>query len=155
MTTSTIVVRPAQVEDRAAFLTLWRDFVALAPGEPGNHTMGERNWDRIMDSGSGLRCIVAADAQGVLTGFTLFLAFPFTWSKGDVCYLQDIYVAAESRGKGVAQAMIAHLRQIGLEAGWFKIFWMTQSDNHAAQYLYDKVAKRMDYLRYDLNICDP
>lgn len=155
MTVSAISVRPAQAEDRATFLNMWRDFVSLAPGEPGNHTMGERNWGRIMDPASGLRCIVAVDAQDVPTGFTLFLAFPFTWSNGDACYLQDIYVVAESRGQGIAQAMIAHLRQVGLEAGWFKIFWMTQSDNHAAQRVYDKVAKRMDYLRYDLNVCDP
>jgi ribosomal protein S18 acetylase RimI-like enzyme len=133
---------------------MWQDFVSLAPGEPGNHAMGERNWERIMSPASGLRCIVAVDAQNIPVGFTFFLAFPFTWSKGDACYLQDIYVVAESRGQGVALAMIDHLRQIGLDAGWFKIFWMTQSDNYPAQRLYEKVAKRMDYVRYDLHVCE-
>ena len=61
----------------------------------------------------------------------------------------------ESRGKGIAQAMIAHLRALGEKAGWFKIFWMTQHDNFTAQHLYDKVAKRMDYIRYDLNVSAP
>ena len=32
---------------------------------------------------------------------------------------------------------------------------MTQPDNLTAQRLYERVAKRMDYLRYDLNICEP
>ncbi len=151
----TVTVRPALPQDRAAFLAMWRDFVATAPDEPGNHEMGERNWDRLMDRTSGLRCILAVDGDDTPQGFTLFVTFPFTWSKGDACYLEDIFVRAESRGSGAARAMIAHLRQLGEEAGWFKIFWMTQPDNFTAQRLYDKVAQRMDYLRYDLNISEP
>ena len=154
MTTS-ITVRAAQDEDRAAFLAMWQEFVSLHPDEPGNHTMGDLNWQRIMDPTSPLRGIIALDAAQARVGFTLYITFPFTWSRGDSCYLQDIYVAASSRGQGVARAMIAQLSEIGREAGWFKIFWMTTPDNHVAQRLYEKVAKRMDYLRYDLNLGDP
>lgn len=143
------------MSDEAAFLDMWRDFVSSAPGEPGNHEMGAKNWERVMDSANGLQCVVAADVDGAPIGFALFLAFPFTWSRGDACYLQDIFVCSQARGKGVAQAMIEHLRQLGLKAGWFKIFWMTQPDNHAAQHVYEKVARRMNYLRYDLNVNEP
>lgn len=155
MPSKTFTIRPAAAGDRDAFLEMWQDFVSLAPGEPGNHQMGETNWGRIMDTDQGLECIIAVDDDGAPAGFTLFLAFAFTWSTGDACYLQDIYVRPQSRGKGIAQAMIEYLRQLGLEAGWFKIFWMTQADNTAAQHVYDKVAKRMDYLRYDLNVSAP
>jgi ribosomal protein S18 acetylase RimI-like enzyme len=145
-------VREAAGSDREAFLSMWEDFTALAPDEPGDRDMGAVNWSRTLDVACGLRCIVAVDEDDRPVGFTLFLAFPFTWSHGDVCYLQDIYVAADSRGRGAARAMIAHLRELGEAAGWFKIFWMTQADNHTAQRLYDRVATRMDYLRYDLGI---
>lgn len=155
MSRKTPTIRPARPSDEAVFLDMWRDFVSTAPGEPGNHGMGETNWQRIMDTSHALQCIVALDDEEELAGFTLYLPLPFTWSTGDACYLQDIYVRPQSRGRGSAQAMIEHLRQIGLEEGWFKIFWMTQADNFTAQRLYDKVAKRMDYLRYDLNVCDP
>lgn len=149
------VVRPAMPKDREAFLQMWKDFVALAPDEPGNHHMGAINWDRIMDSGNGLQCLVATNPEGALLGFTLYLAFPFTWSRGDACYLQDLFVKDEARGQGVGRAIIEKLREIGSTAGWFKIFWMTQNDNHTAQRLYDKIAQRMDYLRYDLNVGEP
>jgi GNAT superfamily N-acetyltransferase len=155
MSVSAIRIRPYLPEDKAEFLEMWRDFVALAPDEPGNHTMGETNWARITDAGNPLQCIIAVDGNGAIVGFTLFLTFPFTWSRGDACYLQDIFVRAEARGKGAAQAMIDHLRQLGRDDGWFKIFWMTQPDNLTAQRVYDKVAKRMDYVRYDLNITAP
>lgn len=155
MSVTEVRVRPAEARDEAAFLAMWRDFVALAPDEPGNHSMGARNWRRLADPDNPLQGVVAVDGDDAPVGFTLFLAFPFTWSRGDACYLQDIFVRTEARGRGVAQAMIEHLRQLGLAAGWFKIFWMTQPDNVAAQRLYDKVAKRMDYLRYDLNVGEP
>lgn len=155
MSSTTFTIRKAEAHDRDAFLEMWRDFVSLIPDEPGNHQMGETNWNRIMDPDHDLQCIVAAGDDGRPQGFTLFLAFAFTWSTGDACYLQDIYVQPQNRGKGIAQAMIEHLRQLGQEAGWFKIFWMTQADNTAAQRVYDKVAKRMDYWRYDLDVSAP
>ena len=148
-------VRPARPEDRAAFLAMWRDFVALAPDEPGNHAVGELNWDRIMDPECGLDCLIACVPQDQPIGFTLYLSFPFTWSEGDACYLQDIYVHADHRGKGIARTMIADLAAIGSRKGWYKIFWMTQADNYTAQRLYDKVARRMDYIRYDLVVGKP
>jgi ribosomal protein S18 acetylase RimI-like enzyme len=150
-----IEVRDMRPEDRDAFLEMWADFVSLAPGEPGNHAMGELNWGRLADPAHPLAGIVATGADGQALGFTLFLAFPFTWARGDVCYLQDIYTRAAARGQGVARAMIAELEVRGRAAGWFKIFWMTQADNFTAQRLYDRVAERKDYIRYDLNICEP
>ncbi|PSJ54214.1 GNAT family N-acetyltransferase [Kumtagia ephedrae] len=151
----TVMVREPRAEDRDAFLAMWEDFVALAPSEPGNHAMGPLNWERIMGTEHALQCLLAADADDRPRAFVLFLAFPFTWSRGDVCYLQDIYVCPEARGRGMAQALIARVAEIGRARGWFKIFWMTQSDNFAAQRLYDKVAERKDYIRYDLNLRAP
>ncbi|MBX3566496.1 MAG: GNAT family N-acetyltransferase [Rhizobiaceae bacterium] len=155
MKSTAVTVRPVVETDQAAFLDMWNDFVALAPSEPGNREMGELNWNRMMDAGTGLRGIVAVDGNDEPIGFTLYLTFPFTWSRGDACYLQDIYVRSSARGKGAAQAMIRQLRETGEAAGWFKIFWMTQPDNFDAQRVYDKVARRMDYLRYDLNVSEP
>lgn len=150
-----LTVRGARQGDRDAFLVMWADFVATFPSEPGNPAIGELNWSRIAAKEPTLRCILALDEGGRPLGFTLYLAFPFTWSRGDACYLQDIYVRPEARGRGAAQAMIENLRQQGLEHGWFKIFWMTQPDNLVAQRVYEKVARRMDYLRYDLDVCEP
>ena len=148
-------IRAPRPDDREVFLDMWREFVDLAPDEPGDREMGARNWSRLLIGNTGLNCILAVDDQDQPLGFTLYLAFPFTWSRGDVCYLQDIYVRAEQRGKGVAQAMIGRLAEIGRQSGWYKIFWMTQPDNFAAQRLYDKVTRRMDYIRYDVVVGEP
>ena len=146
-------IRPAVAADREAFLAMWDDFVATDPDEPGNRAMGPANWARI---GNGvLHALIATDADGTAQGFLLYSTFPFTWSEGDVCYLQDLSVRAEARGQGHARALIAALADIGRAKGWFKIFWMTQANNATAQRLYDKMAIRRDYIRYDLPLADP
>jgi GNAT superfamily N-acetyltransferase len=145
-------IRPATPPDREAFVALWDDFVATDPDEPGNRSMGAANWTRI-EAGS-LQALIASQAGGPM-GFLLYNAFPFTWSAGDVCYLQDLYVAPQWRGQGHAAALIAALADIGRKAGWYKIFWMTQAHNASAQRLYDRVALRRDYIRYDLPLSAP
>jgi GNAT superfamily N-acetyltransferase len=141
-------IRHATAADRDAFLAMWDDFVATDPNEPGNRTMAAANWARI-ESGA-LHALIATDAAGAAQGFLLYNAFAFTWSAGEVAYLQDLYVCAEARGQGLATALIAALADIGRAKGWFKIFWMTQAHNLSAQRLYDRVALRRDYVRYDL-----
>ena len=150
--TNEATVRPAGAEDREAFLTMWEDFVSLDPDEPGDRGMGAANWDRVMDDCNPLQAMIAIDAEGTPRAFVLYLEFPFTWSVGNICYLQDIYVQPASRGKGLARMLINTLSDIGRERGWFKVFWMTQHDNFVAQGLYDKIAERKNYIRYDLPI---
>jgi ribosomal protein S18 acetylase RimI-like enzyme len=144
-------IRPANADDRAAFLAMWDDFVQTDPNEAGDRGMGPVNWERIADKANPLSCLMA-EAEGAPVGFLLYLAFPFTWSQGDVCYLEDIYVRPSARGAGHAARMIAALADIGREKGWYKIFWMTQAHNAAAQRLYDRMALRRDYIRYDLPV---
>jgi ribosomal protein S18 acetylase RimI-like enzyme len=134
---------------------MWDAFVGAKPSEPGNRDMASVNWSRVMDADHPLQCIVAVNGSDRPQGFTLYLALPFTWSVGDVCYLQDIFVRPEARGAGHARAMIEHLKGLGRQNGWYKIFWMTEADNERAKRLYEKVARRMDYLRYDIVITAP
>ncbi|MEJ8570564.1 GNAT family N-acetyltransferase [Microbaculum marinum] len=155
MTADPSPVRAARQEDRAAFLAMWEDFISLDPGEPGNRAMGDVNWARLIDPGHPLRCLIGVDEDNVPRGFVLYLALPFTWSAGDICYLQDLYVHPDARGTGLARAIVDALTAIGREQGWYKVFWMTQHHNVAAQRFYDKFAERKDYVRYDLTIGTP
>lgn len=134
---------------------MWEDFVSLDPGEPGNREMGALNWSRVMDGEHPLQGLIGVDGNDVPRGFVLFLALPFTWSAGDICYLEDLYVHPDARGSGLARALIDALSAIGREKGWYKIFWMTQDHNVVAQRFYDKFAERKDYVRYDLTIGTP
>jgi len=154
MPAGSTIVREASSGDRERFIEMWRAFVGAKPSEPGNPDMAEINWARATDPAHPLECLLAVN-DGVPRGFTLFTELPFTWSAKNVCYLLDIFVDPESRGSGHAQAMIAHLVALGRRRGWYKIFWMTEPDNERARRFYDRVAKQMNYVRYDLEVSPP
>lgn len=142
-------IRPIEPGDRAAFLAMWEDFVGSDPDEPGDRGLGPLNWARMEDPANPLAGLIAT-ADGAPVGFALYLTLPFTWSRGDICYLLDLYTRPEARGAGHAARLIEALADIGRQQGWFKIFWMTQAHNAPAQRLYDRLALRRDYVRYDL-----
>jgi GNAT superfamily N-acetyltransferase len=110
----TAMIRSAGPDDREAFLAMWDDFVATDPTEPGDRGLGPVNWDRIADPSNPLSCLIA-EVEGMQVGFLLHLSFPFTWSLGDICYLEDLYVRPEARGAGHAARMIEALAAIGRE----------------------------------------
>jgi ribosomal protein S18 acetylase RimI-like enzyme len=66
-----------------------------------------------------------------------------------VCYLQDLFVAPQARGRGVARALIEAVAHAAREAQAERYYWLTQDDNKVARALYDKVAKFNGFLRYD------
>lgn len=146
-----VTVRPAEAGDEGAFLEMWEEFTATDSDEPGDRTMGAANWQR---AGDGVLSLLVAEVEGRVVGFTLYNELPFTWSKKPICYLQDLGVREEMRGRRIGQAMIEALAEIGREKGWYRIFWMTQGHNSSAQRLYDRIAERKDYIRYDLIVSD-
>ena len=151
----TPLIRPMVEADHDAFLTMWSAFVATDPNEPGNSAMGPENWARVMDPANPMQGLVARDDTGTPLGFAVYLTFPFSWSMGEVCYLLDLFVTETARGQRIGEALIHAMEDIGRAKGWYKIFWMTQAQNHSAQRLYERVAVRRDYIRYDLELDAP
>lgn len=141
-------VRPAMPADEHAWLAMWRDFVRDGP-EPCGPDAPALVWSRAMDPENPLKCLIV-DANGRAAGFLLYVTHPYSWSTRSVCYLLDVYVQPEARGRGYGRALIAALAAIGREAGWLKIYWMTQPDNSLAQALYDTLAPRSPLVRYDM-----
>ena len=72
-----------------------------------------------------------------------------------MCYLEDLYVDADVRGRGVGRALISSLAEEGHRAGWLRIYWRTASDNATAQALYDKLARRTGWVTYELDLVTP
>ncbi len=114
--------------------------------QPGDY---ERLWQRL-HSGTGLHAF-AARTDGQLVGFTHYLFHASSWS-GDVCYLQDLYVAPAMRGQGVGRSLIEHVSEHAQRLGAPRVYWLTQSSNEAARQLYDRVAKHTGFIRYEINL---
>jgi GNAT superfamily N-acetyltransferase len=105
-----------------------------------------RAWQRLLanDRVWGL----GAHLGGKLVGITHYLFHTGTWND-QVCYLQDLLVDPELRGRGVARALIEAVATEARGRGAEKLYWLTQTHNTNARALYDKVAKYNDFIRYD------
>lgn len=140
-------IRPILATDRAAWDRMWAGYLTFYKSEL-TPEISDDTFARLL-SGS-LIGLIAEDASGNPQGFAHALLHAGTWSPKPVCYLEDLYVHADVRGQGAGRALIEALVARGRTEGWLRLYWQTASDNHVAQKLYDKLAQRTDWLRYEL-----
>jgi GNAT superfamily N-acetyltransferase len=97
--------------------------------------------------------ILARDDGGRAVGFaTVF----WTWSTlraSRIGVMNDLFVESESRGRGVAEALIAECAERCRGRGARSLGWQTARDNRRAQAVYDRVgAVREEWVDYSLEI---
>jgi GNAT superfamily N-acetyltransferase len=141
-----ILIRPALPGDEAAWRGLWKeycDFYGITLPE----AVTTRTWGRILDPDSGVLCIVA-EVDGQVYGFANGVIHENTWELQPVCYLEDLFVLASARGKGVGKALIEWLRNAMRAEGWARLYWVTREDNARARALYDQFTRADGFVRY-------
>jgi GNAT superfamily N-acetyltransferase len=109
----------------------------------------QRTWNRILDPDSGVMCIVA-ELDGRVYGFAHCVVHENTWETQPVCYLEDLFVDASARGRGLGKALLEWLRNSMRAEGWARLYWMTRRDNATARALYDQFSQADDFVRYVL-----
>ncbi|MEA2422870.1 MAG: hypothetical protein QOF55_1969 [Thermoleophilaceae bacterium] len=97
--------------------------------------------------------MIARDDAGAAVGFaTIF----WTWSTNSAARIgtmNDLFVAAEARGGGAADALIEACLERCRERGAVRLEWQTALDNHRAQAVYERVGgKREQWLDYSLPV---
>jgi GNAT superfamily N-acetyltransferase len=139
-------VRAIERADRQQWARLWRAYLdfyrAAESSEVTNAT-----WERIFDALEPVHAFVAEE-HGTLIGFSHYLFQRSTWLLNPQCYLQDLYVGEEKRGRGVGRALIAAVVGAAKEAGATRVFWNTHETNAGARRLYDAVAERTGFIQY-------
>lgn len=149
MKKSPLTIRPLEARDRASWDGMWAGYLAFYKTELWPE-VSDDTFERIL---SGVLIgIVAVDENDAPLGFAHALLHQGTWSPKLLCYLEDLYVREEARGRGVGRALIEALADRGRSEGWLRLYWQTARDNETAQKLYDKLAERTDWLRYDLDL---
>lgn len=91
---------------------------------------------------------LAGFVDGQLVGIAHYLFHTSAWAPEN-CYLQDLFVAEEARGQGVAAALIDTVAQAARERKVARFYWLTQDNNARARALYDRVATYRGFIRYD------
>lgn len=141
-------ITPITREDREAWLPLWHGYLAFYESSLTDEQT-DRTFRRLVD-GTSLHGAIARNGSGEAVGLVHWLTHPATWSAGDYCYLEDLFVAPEARGTGAGRALTAHVREWAKGAGCAKVYWLTQQHNETARVLYDRVATDTGFVHYQI-----
>ncbi|MEE7531952.1 GNAT family N-acetyltransferase [Klebsiella huaxiensis] len=144
-----IEIREAGPQDKAQWLQLWEGYTKFY-GSPQPQDVTEYTWQRLLDTASSLLGRVAV-VDGKVVGFVICVLHEGTWVKTPICYLEDLYVDPQVRGRGIARTLMQSLQVEGIEKGWSRLYWHTRTDNPARR-LYDEFTPADDYVRYRITL---
>jgi GNAT superfamily N-acetyltransferase len=141
-----IIIKPVGANERAAWEPLWNGYLAfykatLAPGA------SDVAWARFHDPNEPM-FVLGAYVDGQLTGIVHYLFHRSTWTPGNYCYLQDLFVDDSARGLGLGRALIEAVYEKAKAAGASRVHWLTQNGNAQARILYDQVADNPGFMQY-------
>jgi GNAT superfamily N-acetyltransferase len=135
--------------DRDDWLTLWNGYLTFYETEL-EADITDATFARLTTPGSGLNGAIARDDEGTAIGLVHWLTHSATWTTTDYCYLEDLFVAQDSRGAGTGAALIEHVRGWASNHGSSKVYWLTGETNSVARGLYDRVATRSGLIQYQI-----
>lgn len=144
---SDVTIRDVSAADDQRWHELWRGYCDFYRTDMPDEVTAA-TWRRILDPGTpGFGCIVA-EQDGQVVGFANYVLHAYTWSTGEQCYLNDLFVDPGVRGGGIGQQLISALQRRGAERGWIRIHWLTHETNATARRLYDRFAPPSGFIQY-------
>lgn len=142
-------IRAITPDDRAQWQALYDGYQRFYERPDLAQSFFDRAFGQLMSEDPSSFHGLVADDGGQLLGLTHYVFHPHMWRPEGVCYLQDLFTAPQARGKGVGRALIEAVYAAADAAGVPAVYWLTQEFNYAGRILYDKVAVRSPFIRYN------
>jgi GNAT superfamily N-acetyltransferase len=144
----TLTIRAIEERDKVQWLKLWAGYLefyksTILPEQT------ELTWRRLINNELKMFGFVAESEEGVI-GFTHCLFRPSTWTETDYCYLEDLFVDPNIRGKGVGRALMNKVFELAKEKNSKRVYWTTQEFNQTARVLYDSITPVSEFVQYRL-----
>lgn len=144
--TRPLAIRDPASADEADWRRLWSGYCTFYETAVPE-TVTAATWARMLAPGSPLFGRIA-EWDGQVVGFTVSILHEGSWTTRPCCYLEDLFVAADYRGLGIARALIEDLLRLCRERGWSRLYWHTRESNREARRLYDQFTTADDFVRY-------
>lgn len=143
------MIRALQARDAEVWRELFRAYGVFYETDFTNDVL-DRVW-AILQADESLHGLVA-EHDGMVVGFAHYRYHPDTFSGGWDWFLDDLYVAPESRGAGSATALIEAINDLARAKGDpGTLRWITAHDNLRAQRVYDRIATKATWLTYEMS----
>jgi GNAT superfamily N-acetyltransferase len=141
-------IRELKETDKDRWLVLWAGYLEFYKSNLSPEQT-EFTWKRLINNEQKMYGFVAENENGVI-GFTHCLFRPSTWTETDYCYLEDLFVDPNIRGKGVGRALMNRVIELAKEKNSKRVYWTTQEFNKTARVLYDSITSVSEFVQYRL-----
>ncbi|MFM1985844.1 MAG: hypothetical protein RIS18_61 [Actinomycetota bacterium] len=146
----TLIIRSVEEKDKPKWLELWAGYLEFYKSTISPEQT-ELTWKRLINNELKMFGFVA-EIEGEVVGFTHCLFRPSTWTETDYCYLEDLFVDKNIRGKGVGRALMEKVIELAKDKKSKRVYWTTQEFNKTARVLYDSIAPVSEFVQYRLPI---
>jgi GNAT superfamily N-acetyltransferase len=138
--------------DLPELLPLMRGYCDFYEVEPDDEKLLALSRSLIADPDCEGFQLIGRDDDARAVGFATVYWSWSTLSAGRIAVMNDLFVAPDGRGMGLAEALIEECRQRAGRRGCVSLEWSTADDNLRAQSVYDRVGgKREDqWVNYSL-----
>ncbi|MTH76479.1 GNAT family N-acetyltransferase [Paracoccus aestuariivivens] len=136
-------------DDREGWQKLYQGYQAFYGFHDRPQEFYDKAFRRLMSEDARDFQGLVAEEDGQIVGLVHFVFHPNLWRDEGVCYLQDLFTAPAARGNGVGRALINAVYAAADAAGVPNVYWLTAEDNYAGRMLYDRVAAKSPFIRYN------
>jgi GNAT superfamily N-acetyltransferase len=143
-----LIIRELKETDKPRWLELWAGYLDFYKSTLSNEQT-EFTFKRLINHDEKMFGFVAENENGVI-GFTHCLFRPSTWTETDYCYLEDLFVDPNIRGKGIGRALMNRVIELAKEKNSKRVYWTTQEFNKTARVLYDSITSVSEFVQYRL-----
>lgn len=151
MTENRLQIRPVTAGDESEWRRLWTAYLEYYETElPEN--IYQATFERLLSGRDNEFQGFIAEWEGKPIGLTHYLFHRSCWQVDNVCYLQDLFVDPQMRGKSLGRALIEAVYDAADQAGCPGVYWMTQDFNKAGRRLYDRVAEKTPFIIYEREV---
>jgi GNAT superfamily N-acetyltransferase len=144
----TLTIRAIEEKDKDQWLKLWAGYLEFYKSTISQEQT-ELTWKRLINNELKMFGFVAESGEGII-GFTHCLFRPSTWTETDYCYLEDLFVDPNIRGKGIGRALMNKVIELAKEKNSKRVYWTTQEFNKTARVLYDSITPVSEFVQYRL-----
>jgi GNAT superfamily N-acetyltransferase len=141
-----ITIRPLSTDDYADWLHLWKGYQAFYHVTIDDATTA-LSFQRLRDPAEPMFCLVAL-VDGRIAGIVHALYHRSTWTRGDYCYLQDLFTDETMRNRGIGRALIEAVYAEATARGASRVYWLTHETNATGIALYEKLATRTGFIQF-------
>jgi GNAT superfamily N-acetyltransferase len=141
----TLTIRAIEEKDKDQWLKLWAGYLEFYKSTISPEQT-ELTWKRLINNELKMFGFVAESEEGII-GFR-----PSTWTETDYCYLEDLFVNPNIRGKGVGRSLMDKVFELAKEKKSKRVYWTTQEFNKTARVLYDSITPVSEFVQYRLPI---